>query len=713
MNAQPTLYTLKTKFPFGISRSVTSELPTVLFRIGDAGQGEGSPVRYKGQKAEDIAAALADLGRGLTADNLDDIDGHDARARRAYPHLSSALAAFNIALWDARGRRAGKPVHELLGTPRPTLKTTYTVSLSDHDTMELRAREAAHLPFLKIKLGRDEAFDLEAMRRIRAAAPKAVLRVDANAGWSREVALSIIPKLADLGVEFVEQPLAIGDYEGLARLHRESPLPIIADEDAQDVASLEALRGRVAGINIKLMKCGGISEALRMIAFARREGWSILVGCMIETRLGLGAGAHVCGLVDYADLDAHLLTANDPFPPGSAQHLSADLPLGSGPGIGLPFFPLPEPTVSGAASTHSGAVPVSKKLAMEKMRVVHLAEGKFSLRNSKMTTGVLRYGYHDSVAVIDSTKVGQTAEQVIGFGGPVPVVASLEDALKFKPQAMLIGITPPGGRLPEDMRQTVLKAIGHGLHVWAGLHDFLEDDAEIVAAAKKAGVGLWDIRRPGKNLPVGGGLARWSKSYISLMVGSDCAIGKMTVALEIDRAAKKSGIKTEFIATGQCGIAIAGWGSPIDAIPGDFMAGCVERDVMTVDGEAEIILVEGQGSLLHPGFSSVTLSLLHGAIPHSLILCHQTTRKEISNIKDVPIPSLDQVIQPYIDLASPFRKPHFIGVSLNTSGTSEAEARAAIADAERVTGVPATDPVRFGAEKLVEALQEHRRKMGK
>jgi uncharacterized NAD-dependent epimerase/dehydratase family protein len=186
----------------------------------------------------------------------------------------------------------------------------------------------------------------------------------------------------------------------------------------------------------------------------------------------------------------------------------------------------------------------------------------------------------------------------------------------------------------------------------------------------------------------------------------------MTVALEVDRCAQKRGIKTEFIATGQCGIAIAGWGSPIDAIPGDFMAGCVERDVMSVDGQADMILVEGQGSLLHPGFSSVTLALLHGSIPHSIILNHQLTRKEISNIKDVPIPSLTEVVRPYLDLASPFRRPHLVGISINTSGTSEEEALAAIAAAEKELGVPATDPIRFGPEKLVDALAAHKKLIG-
>lgn len=351
-------------------------------------------------------------------------------------------------------------------------------------------------------------------------------------------------------------------------------------------------------------------------------------------------------------------------------------------------------------------------LAVEKKRIVHLAEGKFNLRTSKMTTGVIRYGYHDSVAVIDSTQMGRTAGEVLGFGGDIPVVGSLAEAMEFEPEAMLIGITPPGGRLPEDMRTIIIEAIALGLDVYAGLHDFLNEDEEISSAARDAGVRLWDLRKPPRSMPVGGALTRWAKSYISLMVGSDAAIGKMTVALEIHNMARARGIKSEFVATGQCGIAIAGWGSPIDAIPGDFMAGMVERDVMSCDG-ADMILVEGQGALLHPGFSSVTLGLLHGACPHSLILCHQTSRTGISTVRDVSIPPLNEVADQYLHMMRHLRPEcRFVGVSLNTSGTSNEEARAAVEEAEALLGLPATDPVRFGPEKLVDALENHRRELG-
>ncbi|MCC6547260.1 dipeptide epimerase [Candidatus Sumerlaeota bacterium] len=332
------IYMLKLRYPFGISRDTVTEIPTVLFRLGNHGQGEGSPVRYKKQKAEDIVTVLEDLARDVTEDNISDIPFHEKRARAKYPQHSAALCAFNIALWDAWGRREKKQLYELVNLPKPSIKSTYTVSLADNNIMEERAREVAHLPLLKIKLGRTHELDIDIMRRIRAVAPNAVLRVDANAGWTYDIAKKIIPELADIGVEFIEQPLAIGNIVETKKLHETMPLPIVVDEDVQDLASLDAVRGCVAGINIKLMKTGGLCEALRILKYARKEGWKVMVGCMVETRLALGAASHLAGAVDAMDVDGHMLTANDPFPPGSLREFSAELPLGNGPGVGLPLI---------------------------------------------------------------------------------------------------------------------------------------------------------------------------------------------------------------------------------------------------------------------------------------------------------------------------------------------------------------------------------------
>lgn len=343
---------------------------------------------------------------------------------------------------------------------------------------------------------------------------------------------------------------------------------------------------------------------------------------------------------------------------------------------------------------------------IEVKRIVHYAEGDFSLRRAKMSVGVIRYGIHESVAVIDSTQAGKTSQEVIGAGGDLPLVASLEKGMEYQPEVLLIGITPVGGRLNDQLRAVILEAISRGLDVYAGLHDFLTHDPEITAAAADAGVRLKDLRKPAHDLPVGKGRCRHAKSKVVLTVGSDAATGKMTVALEVQRELIRRGVNAEFIATGQVGIAIAGWGSPIDAIAGDFIAGAVERDILAIDGQADVILVEGQGSLLHPGFSSVTLGLLHGACPDAIILNHQITRTEISNMEtSIPIPPLDQVAKLYLDIMAPIQPTKLIACTINSAGVDEAEARAYIETAENLLGVPTEDVVRFGSGRIADAIQ--------
>ncbi|MCB9749381.1 MAG: dipeptide epimerase [Myxococcales bacterium] len=363
MRARSRLITLSLRYPFGLSRSTDTRLPTVLFRLGDCGLGEAPPVRYLGQDPASAPPLLQAMAAGVDAHNLEDLELHAARGRELAPAHSSARSAFDIALWDAAARRRGLPLHAhltALGLAPPLqsdshdaadgdhderARTTYTIALDSLAAMETRATTAAAagLPLLKIKLGRDPSFDVEAVRRIRAAAPDATLRVDVNGGWAVPLAdaLALCRALAELGVELIEQPLPIGAIEQTARLRRASPVPIIADEDAQDRRSLAALREHdaVDGINLKLSKCGGVSEALAMISVARAQGWRILLGCMVETRVGLSAAAQLAALVDDFDLDAHMLTTDDPVAPGSVPpaRWSARLPRLDGPGIGAPL----------------------------------------------------------------------------------------------------------------------------------------------------------------------------------------------------------------------------------------------------------------------------------------------------------------------------------------------------------------------------------------
>ncbi|MBK7830533.1 enolase C-terminal domain-like protein [Nannocystis sp.] len=336
---------LRLRHPFGISRGSVHELPTVLLRLrcGDqVGLGEAAPVRYLGHRADLLRADLTAICEALREPDPKDMSSHDPHPQLPEAAPAPVRAAVDIALWDLTARAAQRPLRaelDLRHPPAPATdatQTSYTVALDDLDAMAERAAAARHLPLLKIKLGRSPEFDREALRRVAAAAPRARLRVDANGGWSFAQARALLPVLADLGVEFVEQPLARGQLPALADLRRHSPLPLYADEDVQGPESLPALRGCVDGINIKLMKCGGISPALAMIATARREGWRVLLGCMIESRVGLAAAASLAGRVDELDLDAHMLTADDPVPPGSQHELSADLPTLPGPGLGIP-----------------------------------------------------------------------------------------------------------------------------------------------------------------------------------------------------------------------------------------------------------------------------------------------------------------------------------------------------------------------------------------
>lgn len=360
MDLHAAVVPLRLRYPFGLSRGTASELPTLLVRLGDVGVGEAAPVRYLGQTAPAAAPLAAAIARGLDPAALAEpgaLVAAGAAARRLAPDHSAARAAVDIALWDALARRRGLALRDLLADPsvaaeaglgghvlgdtRGAAVTSYTIALDELPAMAARAAEAAHLPVLKVKLGRGREFDRAALDAVAAAAPRARLRVDANGGWTADDLRAILPRLVDLGVEHLEQPLPAGRRDALAALAREVPIPIYADEDVQGPADIEALAGAVAGVNVKLMKCGGISPALATIAAARRAGLRVLLGCMIESRVGLAAAAALAGLADEADLDAHLLTTGDPIPPGSQAALTAELPALPGPGLGVPLAAVP------------------------------------------------------------------------------------------------------------------------------------------------------------------------------------------------------------------------------------------------------------------------------------------------------------------------------------------------------------------------------------
>ena len=328
---------------------------------------------------------------------------------------------------------------------------------------------------------------------------------------------------------------------------------------------------------------------------------------------------------------------------------------------------------------------------MSEKRYLILAEG-FSgdPHYGKTTRGVVRYRREDVVAILDSTRAGETMDGL-------PVVGAVDDALCFNPTTALVGVATQGGRFPPEWRALLRLCIAKGLDVENGLHEFLSEDEEMRELAGRHGVELRDLRKPppGLNVPTGDNLR--VPARIVLTVGSECAIGKKTVALELDLEARRRGIASRFVPTGQTGIVIAGWGIAVDAVVADFLAGAAERLVLEGHerGGTELLVVEGQGALVHPAYSGVTMGLLHGAAPHALVLCHLAGQTEVEGYPGHPIPPLRELVGLYERASLPARPARVAAIAVNT--------RALVA-AEEETGLPADDPVRFGAGRLVDAL---------
>jgi len=332
-------------------------------------------------------------------------------------------------------------------------------------------------------------------------------------------------------------------------------------------------------------------------------------------------------------------------------------------------------------------------------RYLILAEGRSGDPHyGKTARGILRYAPDPTVAILDSTRAGESYEGV-------PVVATIREALPYEPTTAVVGVATQGGRFPPAWRELLKQSIGAGLDVESGLHEFVSDDEELAALAEQHGVELRDLRKPpaGLNVPTGENLR--IPARIALTVGSDCAIGKKTVALELDLEARRRGLASVFVPTGQTGIAIAGWGIAVDAVVSDFLAGAAEQ--LVVEGHergGELLFVEGQGSLVHPAYSGVTLGLIHGSAPHVFVLCHKAGAEEIEGYPGHPLPSLPELIELHERIALPLRPARVACLALNTAHLAEDEARGAIVAAAEETGLPADDPVRFGAGPLLDAI---------
>jgi len=339
-------------------------------------------------------------------------------------------------------------------------------------------------------------------------------------------------------------------------------------------------------------------------------------------------------------------------------------------------------------------------------RLAIFAEGLFAKHTGKTAHGVLRYGTREVVAVIDSSCAGRTANEVEPFAlRPVPIVATLEEALERGADTLLIGVAPPGGKLDPAWRPTLLAAIEAGLSLEAGLHTQLNDEPELCEAAERRGVELRDLRKAPLDLSVPQGpYSRPDSVRVVHSVGSDTVIGKKVVTLELDRAARERGLRSVYVPTGQTGVAIAGWGIAVDHVISDYVAGAGERLVHEGAERGNLLFVEGQGALYHPAYSGVTLGLLHGSAPDLLVLVHKPNATHNRNYPDLRIPPLNELIAAYESASAPVRPAKVAALALNTSDVDEDAARAAIAEAERETGLTADDVVRFGAERVLEAV---------
>ncbi len=340
-------------------------------------------------------------------------------------------------------------------------------------------------------------------------------------------------------------------------------------------------------------------------------------------------------------------------------------------------------------------------------RLAIFAEGLFDRHNAKTAHGVIRYGARDVVAVIDSRQAGRSASEVVPFClRPVPIVATLSEALELGATTLLIGVAPTGGKLDPTWRASLLEAIDAGLDLEAGLHTQLAEDPELRRAAAIKGVSLRDLRATPLDLTTPRGpTSRPERVRVIHSVGSDCVIGKKVVTLELDLAARARGLSSVYVPTGQTGVAIAGWGIAVDHVIADYIAGAGERLVDEGAERGDLLFLEGQGALFHPAYSGVTLGLLHGCAPDVLVLVHKAGATSIRNYPDLPLVPLPELIDAYENAARPVRPASVAAIALNTADLPDDDAaRVVIADAEHEIGLVADDPVRFGADRLLDAV---------
>lgn len=342
-------------------------------------------------------------------------------------------------------------------------------------------------------------------------------------------------------------------------------------------------------------------------------------------------------------------------------------------------------------------------------KIAVLTEGYCDPITAKTAVSVIRYRPDEIVAVVDSAQAGKACQEVLGVGGRIPVVATIEQAPAA--DTLLVGIAPPGGRLPPAMRRAVLAAVERGMTVISGLHEFLCDDPEIANLAAQRGAVLHDVRKNSER-DVAQRVGLDERCCRLHTVGHDCSVGKMVVAIEVARGLQGRGRDAKFVATGQTGIMIEGDGCPVDCVVADFVNGAAEKLVLA-NQQHEFLLIEGQGSLVHPRYSAVTLGLLHGTAPDGLILCYEVGRTRVNHMESIPLPPLAKVKEINEALANLMHPCRVIGIAMNSRGCTEEEAGREREGIRREFGLPVCDVLRHGPEELVDAAIRRQEEVGK
>ena len=346
-------------------------------------------------------------------------------------------------------------------------------------------------------------------------------------------------------------------------------------------------------------------------------------------------------------------------------------------------------------------------------RLLLYMEGAFEQGTGKMGLGILRYGQTPTCVIVDSLGTPTPSSAPVPSPGTptppsapipsnIPVVASLKEAMAYNPTVFVLGIAPPGGKVPDEWWPVIDEAVALGLKVVNGLHDRIAPRYPNLPP----GQWIWDVREEPPGLTTATGAARLLSCKRILTIGTDMSIGKMTAGLELDLALRRAGVKSVFAATGQTGMVICGRGVPLDAVRLDFAPGAIEREVCDLGGDADVVVVEGQGSLLNPA-SSATLPLIRGSMPTHFLLCHRAGMTELPRYPWIKVPPLMDVVKLYQDLAETcgcFQRPSLLGVCLDTRELAEQAARVELDKVSNELQVPCADPVRFGVSELVAGI---------